>query len=160
MRAAFFSPSARRRAHRAPGAGQVFLSGALHGNERLGPTTVIELASLLLAQADPDPEGLYATAWPQLHDNAWLRRLLRTRVLVIVPMTNAAGYYHVRAPACRPRPRHAPTRLPRTNARSLGWTRTVISRPCRCPAAPRHPVPPHPSGLRRYLQSPCARAAA
>lgn len=59
----------------------VFFSGALHGNERVGPNTVMELALLLLkntkTKADP-----------------WLNHLLNTRIIVLMPMTNAYGYAH------------------------------------------------------------------
>jgi len=83
---------------------EVFLSGALHGNERVGPTSVVETASLLLEAAscesqlfnssqlascrrELDQKGIYQ---PQ---RAWLSRLVSTRRLVIVPTANALGYY-------------------------------------------------------------------
>jgi hypothetical protein len=57
---------------------QVLLSGALHGNERIGPTTLVELATFLLGRYTTDP---------------WARRLLDTRTIVIVPAANAIGYH-------------------------------------------------------------------
>jgi len=55
----------------------VLLSGELHGDERVGPHASIEVAKLLAAEKDRLP---------------WLKQLLDTRVLVIVPMTNAIGF--------------------------------------------------------------------
>eukprot|EP00164_Ancoracysta_twista_P001425 GFYU01001856.1.p1 GENE.GFYU01001856.1~~GFYU01001856.1.p1 ORF type:complete len:640 (+),score=121.21 GFYU01001856.1:26-1945(+) len=60
---------------------EVFLSGALHGNERLGPNTVTELASLLV-------EGY--------EENDWFKYLLDHRAIYIMPTTNAWGYHHNR----------------------------------------------------------------
>jgi hypothetical protein len=60
---------------------QVLLSGALHGNERIGPTTLVELATFLLGRYRIDP---------------WIKRLLDTRVVVIVPAANGIGYYENR----------------------------------------------------------------
>ena len=53
----------------------VLISGALHGDERVGPTATLELARWLL-----------------LSESAWADRLLRTRRLLLVPLTNAIGY--------------------------------------------------------------------
>ena len=55
----------------------VLISGALHGDERVGPLATLELARWLL--------GNYAT-------NEWARRLIHTRRLLLVPMANAVGY--------------------------------------------------------------------
>ena len=55
---------------------EVLISGALHGDERIGPITAIELARWLVERYDTDP---------------WARRLVDTRVLLLVPMTNALG---------------------------------------------------------------------
>lgn len=99
---------------------EVFLSGALHGNERVGPTAVLETAKLLLeaAQCESLPkftrpanldteEGADWLLQAQLGEacrNAlkddgitddqrkWLARLVSTRRIVVVPMTNALGY--------------------------------------------------------------------
>jgi hypothetical protein len=59
---------------------EVFFSGALHGNERIGPNTVTELALLLVNN--------YGLSEP----NPWLKRLVDTRSIWIMPMTNALGY--------------------------------------------------------------------
>ncbi|GBG32166.1 Carboxypeptidase D [Hondaea fermentalgiana] len=59
---------------------EVFFSGELHGNERVGPTTLMEFARLLLES--------YTTC-----SNAWLQRLVNTRSIYIMPTTNALGYY-------------------------------------------------------------------
>ncbi|RLN82139.1 hypothetical protein BBJ28_00007470 [Nothophytophthora sp. Chile5] len=61
---------------------EVFFSGALHGNERVGPQAVVALAELLLTHASR-PDG-----------NAWIKRLVDTRTIVIMPMANAHGYDH------------------------------------------------------------------
>jgi hypothetical protein len=53
----------------------VLISGALHGDERVGPTATLELARWLLLSESP-----------------WAHRLLRTRRLLLVPLTNAVGY--------------------------------------------------------------------
>ena len=66
-----------------PARPEVFFSGALHGNERVGPNAVMELA-LLFAQH-------YVQG-----SNPWVTRLLNTRSLLMTPMTNAYGYHHNR----------------------------------------------------------------
>uniref|UniRef100_A0A7S0ZJS0 Peptidase M14 domain-containing protein n=1 Tax=Timspurckia oligopyrenoides TaxID=708627 RepID=A0A7S0ZJS0_9RHOD len=55
----------------------MIISGELHGNERIGPQVTVELVRLLTSQFGKDP---------------WLTELLKTRVLVIIPTTNAVGY--------------------------------------------------------------------
>ena len=57
---------------------EVFFSGALHGNERPGVNAVVELMNVLLKGYGK---------------NAWIRRLVDTRTIYIMPMTNALGYY-------------------------------------------------------------------
>ena len=100
---------------------EVFLSGAVHGNERVGPTSVLEAAKILL-------EATYCEAIPhiipshidintekgaewllqieqgkdcrkELYDKGisdyqrqWLARLVTTRRIVIIPTANALGY--------------------------------------------------------------------
>ena len=59
---------------------EVFFSGCLHGNERVGPTTVVELARLLV-------ENYY------FGNNEWLKRMVQTRSIYIMPSANALGYY-------------------------------------------------------------------
>ena len=58
-----------------PARPDVLISGALHGDARVGPTATLELARWLL-----------------LSESAWADRLLRTRRLLLVPLTNAIGY--------------------------------------------------------------------
>jgi predicted deacylase len=77
----------------------VLLSGALHGNERVGPTAVMEAASLLLAAAaceatssqecrnDLNRQGIVPK------QRRWLARLVRSRRIILVPTANALGYY-------------------------------------------------------------------
>lgn len=59
---------------------EVFISGALHGNERVGPQTAIALAEFLLDHAG------------RADGNPWIKRLVQTRRVVIMPTTNAYGY--------------------------------------------------------------------
>jgi len=60
-----------------PDAPRVFISGALHGNERVGAVTALELAAWLLnSKTDP-----------------WVARMLATRSIVIMPMPNAVGFF-------------------------------------------------------------------
>jgi hypothetical protein len=98
----------------------VFLSGALHGNERVGPTATLETAKLILEAAYCESLPRYSKA-PDLNtedgsdwslevqealacrenlagigikdtQRKWLARLVTTRRIVISPMTNALGY--------------------------------------------------------------------
>ena len=55
----------------------VLISGALHGDERVGPLATLELAKWLLGHYETDD---------------WARRLVHTRRLLLVPMANAVGY--------------------------------------------------------------------
>jgi len=55
----------------------VFFSGALHGNERVGPTTLIEVTKYMLSSHAVSP---------------WISYLLNHRVIIMTPMSNAAGY--------------------------------------------------------------------
>jgi len=108
---------------------EVFLSGALHGDERIGPTAVIELAELLIDAAaceampgsqpinideslsDEEITGIQLD-WISRERDAlscrdelkrtrglddvnrrWLARLVSTRRVVVVPTTNALGYF-------------------------------------------------------------------
>eukprot|EP01029_Cantina_marsupialis_P015933 TRINITY_DN352789_c0_g1_i1.p1 TRINITY_DN352789_c0_g1~~TRINITY_DN352789_c0_g1_i1.p1 ORF type:complete len:663 (+),score=120.74 TRINITY_DN352789_c0_g1_i1:86-2074(+) len=59
---------------------QVIFSGEIHGNERVGPTAVVELAKLLVEN--------YGKKCP----NKWLCTLLETRDIFIVPTANVIGY--------------------------------------------------------------------
>ena len=62
---------------------EVFLSGALHGNERIGPNAVMELILLLIDHATREENY-----------DAWIRHLVNTRTIIAMPMTNAWGYDH------------------------------------------------------------------
>ncbi|HLF06532.1 MAG TPA: Ig-like domain-containing protein, partial [Thermoplasmata archaeon] len=59
---------------------EVWLSGALHGDERVGPNAVMELAIYLLDHYDT---------------NSWMKRLVDSRSVWITPMTNALGYNNI-----------------------------------------------------------------
>ena len=64
---------------------EVFFSGCVHGNERIGPTTTVEVVRLLLNNVN-QPNNKDSTS-------VWLSRLVRTRVITIMPTANALGYY-------------------------------------------------------------------
>lgn len=99
---------------------EVLWSGCLHGNERVGPTAVMEAAALLL-------EAAQCEALPRRRDSGdshddiqvqlqqakqcrtllqekgidsvhrrWLARLVTTRRIVVVPTANALGYFRNR----------------------------------------------------------------
>lgn len=86
---------------------EVFISGALHGDERIGPTSTVETAKLLLLAADCEAKQYFANVtleastcarklemmgiWSE--ERKWLARLVSTRRIVMVPATNALGYY-------------------------------------------------------------------
>eukprot|EP01138_Halocafeteria_seosinensis_P014406 gb/GECG01014707.1/.p1 GENE.gb/GECG01014707.1/~~gb/GECG01014707.1/.p1 ORF type:complete len:801 (+),score=53.43 gb/GECG01014707.1/:1-2403(+) len=61
----------------------VFFSGNLHGDEQVGPMALMGFIELLLEEG--------ATG-----KNAWLSRLLHSRVIVVIPITNPWGYEHRR----------------------------------------------------------------
>jgi hypothetical protein len=61
---------------------QVFLSGNLHGDEQVGPMTLISLAEHMVAV-------LGGGASP------WIARLAATRRLLVMPMTNPLGYARI-----------------------------------------------------------------
>ena len=58
---------------------QVYISGTLHGNERIGPHVSYYLIEYLVSNFGKD---------------AYLTNLLRTREIVITPSTNAYGFAH------------------------------------------------------------------
>jgi hypothetical protein len=58
---------------------EVFFSGCLHGNEQVGPATLVELA---LFMVESYKKG----------SNAWVKMLLDTRSIIMMPMTNSLGY--------------------------------------------------------------------
>ena len=85
---------------------EVLWSGALHGDERVGPTAVMEAAFLLSEAASceasyDDDASLHASCSEKLEQEygisrrqrQWLARLVATRRIVIVPTDNALGYY-------------------------------------------------------------------
>ncbi|EGZ04509.1 hypothetical protein PHYSODRAFT_536296 [Phytophthora sojae] len=61
---------------------ELIFSGEVHGNERVGPNVVVALAELLLSHANR-PDG-----------NPWIKHLVKTRTVVIIPTPNAYGYNH------------------------------------------------------------------
>ena len=102
---------------------EVLWSGCVHGNERVGPTAVMEAASLLLEAASCEAKpnkSIKQHVGHAIHDGPtwiseletakkcrtdlesrgidtrhrqWLARLVATRRIVIVPTANALGYY-------------------------------------------------------------------
>ena len=66
---------------------EVFFSGALHGNEQIGPNAVIDLVTLLVENRARARRRAPDDAW-----DPWLVRLVDTRALFFMPMTNAWGY--------------------------------------------------------------------
>ena len=58
---------------------QVFISGAFHGNERLGPRVSFYLIEYLASNFGKDDHITY---------------LLQNREIIITPMTNSYGFYH------------------------------------------------------------------
>ena len=62
---------------------QVFLSGNLHGDEWIGPATLLALAELMVA-------GATGTMGEEF--NPWLARLLNTRTTVLLVVSNPYGY--------------------------------------------------------------------
>eukprot|EP00816_Leptocylindrus_hargravesii_P001589 CAMPEP_0196801782 /NCGR_PEP_ID=MMETSP1362-20130617/1558_1 /TAXON_ID=163516 /ORGANISM="Leptocylindrus danicus, Strain CCMP1856" /LENGTH=775 /DNA_ID=CAMNT_0042172905 /DNA_START=192 /DNA_END=2519 /DNA_ORIENTATION=- len=95
---------------------EVFLSGSVHGNERIGPTTVMETARLLVESAECEalPRSKSDISEEEWEDDVrkakdcrsklqkqgifpwarrWMARLVSTRRIVVVPSANALGYY-------------------------------------------------------------------
>jgi hypothetical protein len=97
---------------------EVILNGEVHGNERVGPTAVMEATQLLLSAAacEASPreslrENVSLEEWEREvafaencrddlvkrgiddADRRWLARLVTTRRIVILPTSNALGYY-------------------------------------------------------------------
>ena len=96
---------------------EVFWSGCLHGDERVGPTSVMVATALLLEAAmceskpNPGRQSQDKTSWQaelaeaklcrqvlkdkgvdDLH-RKWLARLVTTRRIIVVPTANALGYF-------------------------------------------------------------------
>ena len=63
----------------AEGKVQVYISGELHGDERIGPHAAFYLIEYLASNFGKD---------------AYLTHLLKTRELIITPMTNTHGFAH------------------------------------------------------------------
>ncbi|OMJ83263.1 hypothetical protein SteCoe_15851 [Stentor coeruleus] len=61
-----------------PSTPQVYFSGCLHGDERVGPVVLTELATYICDNYDEDE---------------WIKRIVDTRTIIMTPMTNAVGYY-------------------------------------------------------------------
>jgi predicted deacylase len=57
----------------------VYISGTLHGDERIGPNVAYYLMEYLIYNYGVDEDITY---------------LLKHREIIITPMTNAVGYYH------------------------------------------------------------------
>lgn len=57
---------------------QVYFSGCLHGDERVGPVVLTELATYICDNYEEDE---------------WVKRIVNTRTIIMTPMTNAVGYY-------------------------------------------------------------------
>ncbi|GAB5035157.1 Hypothetical protein NocV09_02400330 [Nannochloropsis oceanica] len=70
---------------------EVFLSGCLHGNERIGPVVAMEVVRLMLEAAQCvkvkcEDSGIAPAT------REWLSHLVRSRLMYVMPMTNAIGY--------------------------------------------------------------------
>jgi hypothetical protein len=74
---------------------ELFLSGALHGNERVGPTTTVEFLRFLLKHYTKSRKKITTTFQETTTmTEDWLTRLVSRRSLWIMPSPNAYGYYH------------------------------------------------------------------
>lgn len=91
---------------------EILWTGSLHGDEQLGPSVVMETASLLLEAASCEAKpSLQSKKWEEEVAEAlscrsdlrmrgiddihrqWLARLVATRRIVVVPNANAVGHY-------------------------------------------------------------------
>jgi hypothetical protein len=79
---------------------EVLWSGAVHGDERVGPASVMEAAHLLLQAASCEAQLTSQCREQLLHiygvddeQRVWLARLVSTRRIVVIPTANALGYY-------------------------------------------------------------------
>jgi hypothetical protein len=84
---------------------EVFWSGTLHGDERVGPTAVVEASYILLRAASCQELGgeeanvcrlEFAGMGISVEQQQWLARLVSTRRIVVVPTANALGYFQNR----------------------------------------------------------------
>lgn len=62
---------------------EVFFSGCLHGDEWVGPATLVELI-------------LYIVQQYKQGNNPWIAHLVNSRSTYLMPMTNAIGYENTR----------------------------------------------------------------
>jgi hypothetical protein len=62
----------------APALPHVFVSGALHGDERLGPIATTEFGAMLIRQ---------------YNRSSWSTRIVDSRCIVLFPVANAMGYF-------------------------------------------------------------------
>ena len=60
-----------------PNKSQIYISGAVHGNERIGPHVVAYLSDYLVKN---------------YHTDAFVRRLLQEREILMTPFVNPSGY--------------------------------------------------------------------
>ncbi|GMH90771.1 hypothetical protein TrVE_jg6008 [Triparma verrucosa] len=86
----------------------IFLSGEVHGDETVGPSTVLYLSSLLATASscvlehftDDGDSGSNCIEWYSLgyvfSDALWLSRLLKSRRIIISPASNALGFSQVK----------------------------------------------------------------
>jgi predicted deacylase len=58
---------------------QVYISGAVHGDERIGPVASTHFIDYLLMNFGKD---------------AYVTKLLKNREIIVTPTTNAWGYHH------------------------------------------------------------------
>jgi hypothetical protein len=91
---------------------EILWTGSLHGDDMLGPTVVMESASLLLEAASCESKpNLSAKVWKEEVEEAlscrsdlrlrgiddthrqWLARLVSTRRIIVVPNANALGHF-------------------------------------------------------------------
>jgi len=83
---------------------EVFISGCVHGDERVGPTSVVEAAEVLLMAAECESslfknsddscrEALKVKYEMDDMTRQWLARLVSTRRIILVPAANALGYF-------------------------------------------------------------------
>lgn len=70
----------------------IYISGEVHGNERVGPTATIELIKLIIDIAKSDIKDNKDEINSKSNYN-WIKHLLDTRLIIITPMTNPYGYY-------------------------------------------------------------------
>ena len=100
-------PVAQRHLTNASSRAEVFLSGALHGDERVGPFATLATLKLVARASACVADGHAAPECPQFSEGerasvgagpvaaarlAWLARLARTRITYALPATNPWGF--------------------------------------------------------------------